>query len=60
MWVVAKSTPSAYFDVDLANGVTVGSTEGSKLPRWDETADSVPREEKKSVPRFVSHAAVLL
>ncbi|CAK8680881.1 unnamed protein product [Clavelina lepadiformis] len=50
MWVVSDSTPASYFNGDLLGE---SENEGArKTTNWEEAADAVPREEKKSRPRY--------
>ena len=52
LWVVSSSTPTSYFNGDLPDNITTnGGSISTKHTSWEDTANSVPREEKKSPPR---------
>ncbi|XP_039262381.2 uncharacterized protein LOC120338437 isoform X1 [Styela clava] len=52
LWVISNSTPTSYFDNNQDDGLRETSgANGTKVPKWEDTAEAVPKPEQTSPPR---------
>lgn len=53
LWVVSNSTPTTFFtDITNTDELARNGTKNVKMISWEDAADSVPKAEQASPPRY--------